>query len=381
MPLLHYKYGGSTAARTIACTGWHDEAAKLPEGDGGGSIFAQTGTALHSVMEGILEGEIDDIGGQVMGREFEGVEMTEEHEPLIVDALRAWDELCQELKIVDYLAEQTYEQTPEIGGTADIIGWNDELVVIADWKFGQGIQVSPINSKQGLFYAMVTEDEMPALFKQPNGKWKVIVIAIIQPMPSRDGHETLQLWKTSHASLELFREAHHKALNGKKTLVAGSHCTFCPAEAVCPVKTGAAHAAKLLDPTSVVTLKESLDLAFMLEPWIKSVKALAHEQLELGTAVEGYKVVSKRATRKWTDEAGMLKKLKNRKLKIGEVTKPPVILSPAQIEGVLKKKKIDSAFIGDYINAVSGGTVLVTEDDPRETTLSAKALTEALSRL
>jgi len=50
----HVKYGGSTAARTIACPGWHAQSADLPRAPA--SAYAEEGTALHTVMERLLLG-------------------------------------------------------------------------------------------------------------------------------------------------------------------------------------------------------------------------------------------------------------------------------------------------------------------------------------
>jgi len=42
--------------------------------------------------------------------------------------------------------------------------------------------------------------------------------------------------------------------------------------------------------------------ADLLEDWIKDLRALAHQMLDSGASVPGYKLVAKRGTRQWIDE-------------------------------------------------------------------------------
>jgi len=169
--MKHYKYGGSTAARTLACPNWIINSAGSPAQKT--STFAEEGTQQHDFMEEIL------LGGNPVINDFDQDERCSM-------ALEAWDELCKNYKVVDYEPEQTFEMSPEMGGTADVIAWSEDRTLIVDWKFGQGILVEAIGSAQGMFYAMCAEHA---------GKLKGdLTIAIIQPINSRTDHETLKVW-------------------------------------------------------------------------------------------------------------------------------------------------------------------------------------------
>jgi len=320
-------------------------------------------------MEKILEGEMDVA------------EITDDdHREKIEMALKAWDELCTDYQNADFSTEMTYQMNADIGGTCDVIAWNSHSYYIIDWKFGQGITVAAAGNAQLMFYAMVAE------FNVPDMKGKNLTVAVIQPIPSRDSHETLDTWEVPDSVFDLFKQSFAAALKATG-LHAGAHCQFCPAAATCPEKSGEARSALMYDPLLVEKLAESLDLALLLEPWIREVKKVAHDQLELGTSIEGFKLVAKKAMRHWHDDSedkngmrNMLIKHGKRKIKVVDII-TETLCSPAQAEKVFKKAGVDFDPVNAYIEKTSSGTTLAREDDKREGILSADALRAALDRL
>jgi len=137
-----------------------------------------------------------------------------------------------------------------------------------------------------------------------------------------------------------------------------------------------------MSPALIPHLAENLARANELEGWIKEVKKVGHEQLELGNEIEGYKLVSKRATRHWVDDEGTLlaNLKKQRKLKVAEIL-PSKLLSVAQMEKLFKQKGLDTETLTPYINKTSTGTTIAETDDPREAVLSPEALKAALVRI
>jgi hypothetical protein len=165
-------------------------------------------------------------------------------------------------------------------------------------------------------------------------------------------------------------------------LSVGDHCRWCTAKPVCPQMTGAVDrvARTALEGVDSVSLATALALADQLETFIADARALAFARLEKGLAVPGYKLVSKRATRQWTSEA----KAKAALLALDGVAESDVtetsLLSPAQAEKVLKKRKL--ALPADVVVAVSSGNTLAAESDPRPPVLLiGQQLTAALSKL
>lgn len=372
--MKHYEYGGSTAKRTLFCPSWVDEAAKNPQ-RGNASPAAAEGTVLHNIMEKLIEdGDLnpeDFLGAEhIVDGVF--VEIDEDHIERLNMALEAYLQLDALFNFHDVLIEAEFSLTDKIGGTCDILAYTDTHVVVLDWKFGQGIAVDPVENAQGLFYAMCAEHTLPDLFKG-----KQIVIAIVQPMPSRQDIGTLKTWTVPAGHFGSFKQAYMKAVKSKG-YGAGSHCTFCPGAATCPLKTQDASAALRMDAAHLTSLSEALALATQLEPWIKEVKKIAHEQLEQGATVEGWKLVDKRATRKWSDEAAALTLLtKLRRIKKSEYLTTPALKSVAQLE----KTKFDMSVVSDYITKSSTGTTLAPADDPRDEALSEAALRVAINQL
>ena len=116
-----------------------------------------------------------------------------------------------------------------------------------------------------------------------------------------------------------------------------------------------------------------------INAFFTQVEALAFELLEQGLDVPGYKLVPKRALRKWTDEG----KAKTALLALG-LNEPDVtetkLLSPAQAEKVLKKHKL--ALPEDVVVAVSSGSTIAPESDPRPAVMQiGKQLSAALGKL
>jgi hypothetical protein len=122
-----------------------------------------------------------------------------------------------------------------------------------------------------------------------------------------------------------------------------------------------------------------LTKADMLEQWVTDLRALAHTMLEAGVVVPDWKLVAKRATRQWVDEDQALVAMMNEGLPEDELIVSKVI-SPAQAEKVLKKH--GKQLPADQVVAVSSGSTLVAESDPRPAVLQiGQQLSAALSKL
>lgn len=380
--MKHYKFGGSTAGRTIQCPSWVALAGSVPPA--AESPYAAEGTALHTCMEMMLEGTADTPEA-LEGRDVEGVNIEPEHVARLNVALTAWDGFCKEHHILDYELEQTFELTDDVGGTADVVAWSRDKVFICDWKFGQGVEVDADNSPQGMFYSMCAMHSRPELFEN-----KEVAVVIIQPIASRADHETCKVWDVPPPVFKQFRTDLFDSIQyeGPDEYNMGEYCKFCPGAAICPAKTGAAEKALRIGDGAAKNLASNVDLALQLEDWIKAVKQMGHEQLEQGTALKGFKLVAKRATRKWNDPEGAEKELRkmvrstrgDNNLKVSDVFTPVKLLTPPQVEKVMKAKKLDFDRVGDYISSQSSGNTLARESDKRPAILSTDALRKALGR-
>jgi hypothetical protein len=220
-----------------------------------------------------------------------------------------------------------------------------------------------------------------AAMRTEEAKWafkdvEEIEMVIVQP-------PQVKRWVTTPARIAQFEKDLVKAVKLAQQpdaeLKIGDHCQWCAAKPICPQMTGAVDRAlkTQVEAIDVQTLGSYLANADILEDWIKDLRALAHQILDSGSPVPGYKLVAKRGTRQWIDEAKAHVEL--RKLGI-EPHKEPELVSPAQAEKELKKRKM--TLPDDLVVSVSSGTTLASADDPRPAVLQiGKQLTAALSKL
>lgn len=383
---VHLKFGGSTAARTMGCPAWQRLAADVPLTlDGGSNPAADEGTMLHNCMEEIVdsgahavinyESAAEDLLSE--GREYHGQHLTIElFENKLLPAIEALETLIQTYHIHETLVEPFVKIDVDIGGSIDYLGVSADgkTLVVLDYKFGF-VPVDVEENEQLLFYALAAATDPNTMH------WfdavERVVLAVIQP--NNNGSD-LQTWHIDMATVDQFETDYLNAVDlsedPQSMPKAGSWCTYCPALATCPVKTGAALKATRITELTADKLAEYLPMAAEVEAWAKAVKKMAHEQLELGTAIRGYKLVNKRATRVWNDVTGVEKKVRNaKKIKLEEGFDLK-LKSPAQMEKLCKEKSVDFDTYSQYISSVSTGTTLAKESDKRPAAIPVQGLAQ-----
>ena len=367
--MKHYKYGGSTAARTMACPAWTKLSEDMPKQVS--SSYADVGTMLHNCMEQIL---LEDLKPKdLIDFKYNDHEVTQEMvDEKLTPAHEAFKQLCKDYKITEFEAETTMEQSEDVGGTADFIAAGEDTVLVGDWKFGDGIIVDAHENAQGMFYAMLARKEIPDLFK---GRTK-LGIAIIQPTDRSD----IDVWMTDFDALDDFETAFTQAVDlarkGKSEPTPGDHCKWCPAMTTCPAKTGLLAKMKRIAPDSLAhkQVSEALDLAKAIETWVKEVRAFAHEQMELGVKFDGWKIVQTQGRNNWHDTDGAMDRVrKAQKLTIDECVESKLI-SPAKLKKVCKDKGVDFKRFEDYCSVTSSGTTIARLSDKRPEYVAMKGL-------
>ena len=368
--------GGSTASRVIKCPASVALCAKMPPKPS--SKYADEGTLLHNAIAEILEHPLDPPES-IIGFKYKELEVTQDlYDDKIVPALKSLAEVDP-----DYEMQYTVESEVDFGdylpgvfGSADLIGRMGDKAIVLDWKFGSGVIVNAEENYQGMFYAA-------AAMRTDKTKWafedaKEIEIIIVQPPEMRR-------WVTTPERIREFEQQLSIAVKEAERRDAPMQSgRWCAAKPVCPIMTDAVArstqlALKDLKPDLIATY---LDQADILEDWIKGLRDLAHQMLESDVAVPGYKLVAKRAIRQWSDEAlANNESLLHYTLGLGsDVLYDKKVISPAQAEKILGKEGKDK--IKDLVVAVSSGSTLAQESDPRPAVLQiGKQLTAALNKL
>ena len=367
--------GGSTAKRVIGCPGSVALCAKMPPKPS--SKYADEGTLLHNVMDLILT--TNQTPESFAGMEYEGIKLTQELiDEKVYPALRALDDIDPN-KEMEYATETRVgfgDFLPGVFGSTDLLGRIGKRAFILDWKFGSGVPVPADNNPQLMFYAA-------AAMRTPEVQWVFdecdeIECIIVQP-PS------VKRWVTTTKRIKEFEQELAMAVKISQMpdapLTAGEHCRWCAAKPTCPKITGAVDRAlhTKIDSLDVVQISAYLKTADILEQWIADVRGLAHQILDAGKPVPGFKLVAKRAIRQWADDDQALVAMMNEGIPEDELLISKVV-SPAQAEKVLKKH--GKQLPANQVVAVSSGSTLAEESDPRPAVLQiGQQLTAALSKL
>lgn len=383
MTKAHAKLSPSASERWTQCPGSIRLSEGIPNRE---TEYSAEGTCAHQLAERCLSKGTDAI--DYLGVELKAGAYTFKVDQDMIDAVQTYVDWARALPGD---AEIEYEQKldltfvhPEMFGTGDLVAYvpSERRLIVADYKHGRGVAVDPEENSQAKSYAL------GAAMRMHNRGVDRIDIVIVQPRcPHPAG--SVRVWSTDAvALLDWSADLKESALateDPEARLRPGDWCKFCPAAATCPAladlaletaRADFANDGTLLvpDPAKLdrAALAIALDRALIIEGWIKRVREVAHHEAEAGRAVPGWKLVAKRATRKWrlpeeriADTLGMLTHLQ------ADDIYERSMRSPAQVEKLLGKKLAASVLPG-LIEKTSSGAVLAPENDPRPA-LSAEA--------
>lgn len=362
------KFQPSSSKRWINCPGSIRLSAGIPDTS---SVFAAEGTAAHETAEQILRGTLREenlIGHKV---EVEGQEFIIDEE--MAEAIMLYVTVCREYmeRAKEFAIEERLDMTHVADGMTGTSDFNcyvesEALGVVADLKAGRGVAVEP-DDPQLLIYAMGLAKKLH------NRGVRVLETCVVQPRCYHpDG--PVRRFRISVADL-LDMEA-DIADAAKRTeaenapLNPGSWCKFCKAAAICPAMLEAVNEAAKIEfgepaPVTAMTPKELskvLAKVDLVEDWCRRVREYAFAEAQRGRVAPGWKLVQKRALRKWTDEDNAARLLSNLGVDDEEMFTKKLV-SPAAAEKLVGKKGV--ALLGDLITKESSGVTLVSEDDPR----------------
>lgn len=364
----HARFGPSSMSRILACPGsvkLQEMSPPQPE-----SPYAAEGTLAHAIAEQMLLGVPDD--------ELEPCDQY----PDMMDAVRKYADYCNPLLDVadKYGIETKLKQDHELFGTADCWVLVHGILHVIDYKHGQGVSVSPENNRQGMTYAglIFADEDIDIDYDDVES----VMITIIQPRTADDVMPAIKHWMCSPKDIEAHMFEVERAIETAKKdnapVALGDHCKFCTAKLKCPALAAAERGVDEWNINDIEPdlLGKLLDRAHVLEGKIKEIYAYCERRLEAGEHIPGYKLVQKRATRKWIDTDGVEKWAK-RHGKMNLIHKKS-LLSPAQVAKVVTHSEFEA--LSQYIDAVSSGTTIAKESDKREAVLSPGAALRALGK-
>jgi hypothetical protein len=378
---MHAHFSPSSAEMAVNCSASKTKTRGMPDTS---SQAAIEGTAVHHLSEirkrGMKMPKYLIVEGQHILITDEMIEASDTYLAFL-DLLHKDSDIFEIEQAIDLDWFFAPEPPPEpVYGTSDCIAYNamTKTLTVADFKYG--VKWVDVNGNpQLMIYALgaiglLGGHEMP----------EVIRLVIIQPRAGGQvvRHHTMRLKELLDWAQDILVPALKRIAANDQTENAGAWCRYCKRAGECAaLRTTAIEAAQYefndtpieADTLSNDKLGEILTKAEMIEAWVKTVRATVSRRIDNGQDVPGWKLVQKRAIRKWSDPAQAELSLA---VMGDEIYTTPELKSPAQIEKILKKHGLDAETLDDLVTRESSGTTLVREADAREkvTRISASAL-------
>jgi hypothetical protein len=366
MAKQHSQVGASSMDRWSACPGSVRLCKDIPRRT---SVNAAEGTVAHALAEECITNGVDPETCLGETREADGHKFVVDQE--MVDGVALYMEVLQnDFKEEDgsiMAIEQQFDLSkiyPGAFGTSDAIIYQQKSkrLRVYDFKYGAGVAVEVVDNSQMKFYGLGT-------LLETGYRADDVELVVVQP---RCPHDAGRVRRWLLPAIDLLDFAADLVKFAKATedpnapLVPGSHCRWCPAAAVCPaVKSKAQELAKAefgahlsYDPNKLAEVPAQLPL---IEGWVKSVREFAYAEAEAGRMPPGFKLVAKRAMRRWRDEKAAIANLSV--LLDDEQIFEKKLNSPAKIEKLLTKEQRSA--LDELVVSESSGHTLAPLDDPR----------------
>lgn len=349
----HSKIGASGMSRWANCPGSVRLIEGIPQVE---TEFAKEGSAAHELAERLLIGLTP-----------------RKPDPQMLEAVMVYVNYVQGQ--IEGNTEFWIEHRFDLGevhaglfGTADCVVYDreNETLEVIDYKHGAGVAVEVEGNLQLQYYAM---GALNSLKLNP----KTIKLTVVQPRLSHPDGE-IRSW--SIHPMELTVDFKKKLIEAAKAteksdapLKPGSWCKFCPGKVKCPeLERQSMELAKIeFSPASDYDpekLSRALSFLPQMESWIKAVREFAYSEAMAGKKIPGFKLVAKRAVRKWNDEEAVREWLLfNRGLSMPQIEETK-LRSPAQIEKLIAKPERKK--LADFVTKVSNGETLTPESDRRK---------------
>ncbi len=364
MPTIHLPIGGSTAARTLGCPAWVEKSKNIPSRPPGQAAI--DGSMHHEVMEMCQTGgtEPKDHLGFIYKEGGAEREFTADDLYLSELAYNATNDLMDELDIDELLIEPFVQyQKGYAGGSIDLLGLSADrkTLLILDYKFGRGV-VAVENNAQLQFYAMCVAEDIAT--RDLCGDLSAIEYVIVQPQRS----SVVYRWSAPSIALGVFVQNMEAAIEDSEapTLkpTPGPHCKWCPAENYCEERRAGVLAATLLDAKSHNELCAAAGQLEEVDAWVKAMKEELYLQLNRGVKIDGWKIVDKKANRKWDDAEGAEAEMRKKGMRVKDIKKTALITAPQAV--TLAKKNKVNIDLDPFIIKTSPGTTLAPLSDDRE---------------
>lgn len=368
MATLHSNISPSSAERWIACPGSVALCATLPRSKS--SEAAAEGTCAHSLGEMLLTNkktkrDIIAMEGETVPVDDYEITIDEE---MIDGAIFYYDTVMAaraavvamgrpgevQVRVEQRVVAKSVDE--HLYGTSDVcVFQKGNRLVVPDFKYGKGVMVGCEGNKQLEIYAIGVMDSVAGW------AFDSVDIGIIQPRNRDEDRRVAWATYTTARLKEIAAElkvAVARTREKDAEFCAGDHCRWCPAKVDCPVMFAGIQKAAEVDftavsvPAAVGSLPDprllTVDkMAYALEwedainSWFEAIRQRAVEILGDGGEFPGWKLVDKKSNRQWVDEAAVVVEF-GAVLGEDEMYAPKKLLSPAKLEKIVGKGKLDA---------------------------------------
>jgi len=363
----HAKLSASGSFKWLVCTPSAELEKDIPDKDTG---FSEEGTKAHNVLEHMLNlylhGEMPETYWQLNASQemLDYVSLVFDRAVDLIEDARA---RCQDPVILVEKKLDFSPWVPEGFGTGDLVIITDDIVEVADLKYGKGVPVSAENNSQARLYGLGAYNELSHLYD-------------IRRVRTHIWQPRLDSWTTEELTVEeLLAWAKNEVVPkaqlawvGEGELVPGEHCTssFCRARFTCPARAKQGkelvEASFALQPPDMLTpeqLEKVLTKADQVIRWLNDVKEWSLDRAKAGHPPAGFKLVAGRSNRRYESNDAVVDAL----LAAGveeDLIYDRSLIGITAMEKLLGKKKF-AEILGKHIEKPEGKPTLVPASDPR----------------
>src|SRR5262245_28552517 len=332
------------------------------------TIYTKEGTAAHLLAEKWLRSKSRSMKPQMILVEGEEIPVTEE----MLDAVETYVKYVKATAKGCELHIETRVHIESAGeplsGTSDafIIAAKGKALEVIDFKYGQGVAVSA-DSSQLRIYALGVLESLG-----PFAEIDTVMLTVVQPRINPDPYsKIIPVTELNEWEANILSPALARLSAGDMTETPGDHCRWCVRAGECQaLATKAMEVAKMTfdpippDPAGLSDdeLARVLDAAALIGDWIAKVRAEASARIDSGGDIPGWKLVAKRASRKWSDGMGVIHELVRHGVDVMDIVRVETI---GHVEKVMKRCKVPASVIEPFTVKESSGSTLVSERDSR----------------
>lgn len=361
MSIKHALLSASSSHRWMACP---PSALLSNKFEDVSSSFAQEGTDAHTLaqykLEKLLGLDTKDPTDALIFYDEEMNSHSEDYAAFVLEKLEKAKETCTDPQILIEQKLDFSSYVPEGYGYVDCLIIADGTLTVIDFKYGLGVNVSAERNPQMFCYALGGLALFDSIYDIEN-----IHLVIYQPRRENISEYTLSKSELLKWAEEVLAPTAQHAIKGEGEYKAGEHCQFCKAKATCRKRAEYNLELAKYDFEAPATLDNDeisaiLTKADELISWANDVKEYALKEALNGTKFEGFKLVTGRSNRKYTDEAAVADVV----IGTGKDPYEKKLLGITAMTTLLGKKIFDE-ILGGLIVKPPGKPALVTADDKR----------------